>query len=505
MKKEDIEHFAVNRGNVLYVSTRGGKNSYSSAEVIKKGIADDGGLFVPTAARDLYCDLERLCGMDYPGRAAAVLSAFLTDYPLCKLIDAARAAYSPEKFNGPAAPIAKVGSDYFLELWHGPTSAFKDMALQIMPRLLSLALDMTGEEKDAYILVATSGDTGKAALEGYKDVPRVKIKVFYPANGVSNIQKRQMSSQTGENVDVVAINGNFDDAQTGVKAIFNDPECRAAAEEKGFFFSSANSINWGRLAPQTAYYISAYCDLVNEKQIEPGEKIDFVVPTGNFGNIFAAYIAKSCGFPIGKLVCASNRNNVLTDFFNTGIYDRRREFFTTESPSMDILISSNLERLLYSAFGAEQTAAYMSDLSKNGFYKLDGEKLRLLRRDFTGYYCDGDGTSAAIRGIFEKFGYLCDPHTAVAAACAEKYRRSDEYGGNKIVVVSTASPYKFAPAVLSALGKDVPPDDFDALDGLYRATGVAVPENLASLRTSNVRFDRAVDPKDMAMTVIADA
>jgi threonine synthase len=375
------------------------------------------------------------------------------------------------------------------------------MALQIMPRLLSLALDITGECRDAYILVATSGDTGKAALEGYRDVPRVKIKVFYPVNGVSNIQKKQMSSQTGENVDVVAINGNFDDAQTGVKRIFSDENCRFELAQKGWFFSSANSINWGRLVPQIVYYISAYCDLLKEKQIKPGEKIDIVVPTGNFGNIFAAYAAKQMLLPVARLVCASNRNDVLAEFINTGVYDKRREFHTTVSPSMDILVSSNLERLLYWKFGAPAAAGFMKELAQNGFYKLNGDQLAAVRSDFSGFSCTEEETKAVIAATFKKYGYLCDTHTAVALGCAEKYRASAEYTGGKLLIATTASPYKFAPAVLSALGESVPADDFAALDKLHEVTKVPVPGNLAGLKDAPVRFTETVDPADMQKTL----
>jgi threonine synthase len=363
-----------------------------------------------------------------------------------------------------------------------------------MPRLLSLSLGKTGETKDAYILVATSGDTGKAALEGYCDVDRVKIKVFYPVNGVSNIQKKQMASQKGSNVDVVAINGNFDDAQSGVKAIFADAAARETLENNGLFFSSANSINWGRLAPQIVYYVSAYCDLLAEKELEYGELLDVTVPTGNFGNIFAAYLAKKMGVPLGKLVCASNKNDILTDFINEGVYDKRREFFTTSSPSMDILISSNLERLLSFSVGAESTKNCMEKLASEGIYTLSESDMSIIRADFAGYACSEDETKETISSIFEEYGYLCDTHTAVAANAAEKYKKES---GNKMLVVSTASPYKFAPAVLSALGEEVPADDFDALDKLFAVTKTAIPQNLANLRDAEVRFTKTIEPKDM--------
>ncbi|MBO5767464.1 MAG: threonine synthase [Clostridia bacterium] len=479
-----------------YISTRtANSEKYSAAYVIKKGLASDGGLYVPESIPALKKeDIDALVEMSYTERAAYILSLFLTDYTKEELENAANAAYSAEKFGGPAAPIARVGGDYFLELWHGPTSAFKDMALQIMPRLLSLSLGKTGEEKDAYILVATSGDTGKAALEGYCDIDRVRIQVFYPVNGVSNIQKKQMASQKGNNVNVVAINGNFDDAQSGVKAIFADENAKKALEEKGLFFSSANSINWGRLAPQIVYYISAYCDLVKEEEIKYGDELDITVPTGNFGNILAAYIAKKMGLPLGKLVCASNKNDILTDFINKGVYDKRREFFTTVSPSMDILISSNLERLLWFVLGADKTRECMEKLAREGVYSLDEESMKLIREDFAGYSCSEEETKKTISELFSEYGYLCDTHTAVAANAAKQYKSEK---GNKMLVVSTASAYKFAPAVLSALGEEVPSDDFDALDKLFAATKCAIPKNLANLREAEVRFTKTVEPEDM--------
>lgn len=479
-----------------YISTRtADSEKQSAAYVIKKGLAFDGGLYVPESIPELTKqNIEELAAMSYTERATYILSLFLTDYTKEELEAAASAAYSAEKFGGPAAPIARVGDDYFLELWHGPTSAFKDMALQIMPRLLSLSLGKTGEAKDAYILVATSGDTGKAALEGYCDIDRVKIQVFYPVNGVSNIQKKQMASQKGNNVNVVAINGNFDDAQSGVKAIFANDGAKKMLEEKGLFFSSANSINWGRLAPQIVYYVSAYCDLVKEGEIKYGDKLDVTVPTGNFGNILAAYIAKKMGLPLGKLVCASNKNDILTDFINKGVYDKRREFFTTVSPSMDILISSNLERLLWFVLGADKTKECMEKLASDGIYSLDDEAMELIREDFAGYSCSEEETKKTIYELFDEFGYLCDTHTAVAAHAAKQYKSES---GNKMLVVSTASPYKFAPAVLSALGEEVPSDDFDALDKLFAVTKCAIPKNLANLRDAEVRFTKTIEVKDM--------
>ncbi len=479
-----------------FISTRTAESEKrSAAYVIKNGLAPDGGLYVPECIPALtQADFEALVPMSYVERAARILSLFLTDYTYDELYSAAEEAYSEAKFGASPAPISKVDDRYFLELWHGPTSAFKDMALQIMPRLLSLSLDKTGETKDAYILVATSGDTGKAALEGYCDVDRVKIQVFYPVNGVSNIQKKQMASQKGDNVNVISINGNFDDAQSGVKAIFADEGARAKLSENGLFFSSANSINWGRLAPQIVYYVSAYCDLVAEGELKYGDTLDVTVPTGNFGNILAAYIAKKMGLPLGKLVCASNCNDILADFINNGVYDRRREFFTTVSPSMDILISSNLERLLWFTLGADVTRDCMERLSKDGIYTLDESQMQAIRKDFAGYSCTEDETKQTIADTFAKYGYLCDTHTAVAAGCAAKYASES---GNKMLIVSTASPYKFAPAVLSSLGEAVPEDDFDALDRLHEVTKVEIPQNLASLRDAEVRFTKTIEPSEM--------
>ncbi|MCQ2386588.1 MAG: threonine synthase, partial [Clostridia bacterium] len=361
-----------------------------------------------------------------------------------------------------------------MELWHGPTSAFKDMALQIMPRLLSRALQKTGEKRTALILVATSGDTGKAALEGYKDVDQIKIKVFYPVDGVSKVQKLQMQTQTGKNVDVTSIYGNFDDAQTGVKKIFADETIAAKLNEENVFLSSANSINWGRLVPQVAYYVSAYCDLVNMGKISLGEIVDVCVPTGNFGNIFAAYLAKSMGLPINKLICASNSNNVLTDFLETGVYDRNRKFYTTMSPSMDILISSNLERLLYLICGSEKTASYMKELSQNGKYAVSAEELNEIRKTFVGYFTSEDQCKAAIKKAYDENGYLCDTHTAVGYHAALSYLKNTQEN-RFVILASTASPYKFASSVYEALTGEKPKSDLSALSSLSDLTGTEIP------------------------------
>lgn len=486
-----------------YISTRDCSASpagVSAADAIKKGLCDDGGLFIPCEIPKLtHGDIETLLDMTYPERAAYILSMFLPDYDTVVLEGDCRTAYAHERFPGGAAPLYPVSDDLFaLELWHGPTCAFKDMALQVMPRLLSSALKMTGERETAYILVATSGDTGKAALEGYRDVDGVKIAVFYPDEGVSPMQKRQMTTQEGKNVYVCAVRGNFDDAQSGVKAIFHDEALAKKAHDTGFFFSSANSINWGRLVPQVVYYISAYCDLIRRGTILSGEEIVVCVPTGNFGNIFAAYIAREMGLPIGRLVCASNRNNVLTDFIRTGVYDRTREFHKTMSPSMDILISSNLERLLYMLCGAKVTAELMDSLAKTGKYTLPTEFLDDLHEVFSGYFCTEEETAAAIRDTFAEKHYLIDPHTAVGLGAVKKYRA--ETGDNRVMVLaSTASPYKFAADVCTSLGMDAKGLDGAALlETLRDATGTEIPAPLAATLHKTVRFTDVIDPAEMA-------
>ncbi len=486
-----------------YISTRGGKDCVSAAGAIKQGLATDGGLFMPETIPSLsQKDIAKLCDMSYAERAAYILSLFLTDYTYDELLADCECAYAADRFVGGAAPLHKLADDTFvLELWHGPTSAFKDMALQIMPRLLSAALKKTGEERTAFILVATSGDTGKAALEGYRDVDGVKIMVFYPVDGVSRVQKLQMATQLGENVNVCAIKGNFDDAQTGVKKIFSDTEMAELLDKNGVFFSSANSINWGRLAPQIVYYVSAYCDLINAGEIVSGEKIDVTVPTGNFGNIFAAYIAKMMGLPINRLVCASNKNNILTDFLKTGTYDRNRSFYTTMSPSMDILISSNLERLLYVMSGAENTAALMAKLNSEGCYTVDAELKAKLDAHFTGLFCDEAGTAAEIKGTFEKDGYLIDTHTAVALSCAKQYM-SQNKSGVKMVVASTASPYKFAADVYTSITDKAPTDELSALDELRALTGTEIPYPLCGIGERKVRFDTVIDKENMPSEVL---
>ncbi len=486
-----------------YFSTRDSqKNSFDSATVIKKGLAADGGLFVPNSLPSITQEeIEKMCGMTYSERAATVLSKFLTDYTYDELLEDCKKAYCENSFPGGAAQLKKVtGNIYSLELWHGPTAAFKDMALQIMPRLLSRALVKTGESNTALILVATSGDTGKAALEGYKDVDGVKIMVFYPVDGVSKVQKLQMATQTGSNVNVCAIRGNFDDAQNGVKKIFADDKAKEKLLENKYILSSANSINWGRLAPQIVYYISAYCDMLNGGDIKFGETVNVCVPTGNFGNIFAAYLAKLMGLPIGRLICASNDNNVLTDFLATGTYDRNRKFHTTISPSMDILISSNLERLLYFTAGSEKTSDYMKQLSENGVYTVSDDVKATIAENFEGYFADQNRTRKTLEHFYNDYGYLADTHTSVALDCAEQYMVKT--GDNKkIIVASTASPYKFAADVYEALAHKNASADTGALDDLSALTGTEISYPLRNLAERKVNFDTVIDSEDMLESV----
>lgn len=489
---------------MLYKSTRSQETAtHSAAQIIKQGLAADGGLFVPETIPSLTMDeIKALCEESYPVRAAKILAKFLSDYTYEELLSDCEAAYNESAFVGGAAPLVTLAENKeILELWHGPTAAFKDMALQIMPRLLSRALVKTGEERTALILVATSGDTGKAALEGYKDIDRIKIMVFYPVDGVSHVQKLQMATQTGTNVNVCAIEGNFDDAQTGVKVIFGDESMAQKLNENGYFFSSANSINWGRLAPQIVYYVSAYCDLLNRGKCQAGDLFNVCVPTGNFGNIFAAYIAKLMGLPINKLICASNANNILTDFLRTGTYDRNRDFYLTMSPSMDILISSNLERLLYFVAGSEKTADYMKRLNTTGAYSVDDDVLAKIAENFVGYFTDEKTTAETIRTCWEKYNYLSDTHTAVAISAAEQYIA--ESGDTlPIVIDSTASPYKFANNVYRAITAKEPESDLAALDALSEVTKTEIPYPLAGLAERKVRFQKVVNKADMASAVL---
>lgn len=495
-----------------FYSTRDAEKRHpvTASYAIKQGLCDDGGLYMPDCLPHYTPErLREFLPMSYPERAAAILSDFLDDYTYDELYTAACAAYSDEKFAGGATDIAALGDcQRVLELWHGPTCAFKDMALQIMPHLLSLALRKNGETRTALILVATSGDTGKAALEGYRDVDGVKITVFYPEDGVSTIQKLQMASQAGENLSVCAIRGNFDDAQSGVKKIFSDKAFAEELDKKGLFLSSANSINWGRLAPQIVYYISAYCDLVNGGDIDFGDPIDITVPTGNFGNIFAAFLAKRAGLPFERLLCASNRNNVLTDFLKTGLYDRNRAFFTTTSPSMDILISSNLERLLYTVGGAEKCKQYMKELAETGRYQIDADLLSEIQKTFAADFCTEDQTAETIRYTFDTYSYLIDTHTACALYASYRAEAENKKSGRnvKILTASTASPYKFAADVLRALGNEPKTDGTALFDELCAETGCPVPAPLAALKNAAVRFSDVCekDTDDMKRHCVGD-
>lgn len=486
-----------------YVSTRDASLRVSGAEAIVRGLSPDGGLFVPESLPEFDdAFLRMLCEADYPTRAAAVMARFLEDFTREELQGFARAAYSAERFGAAAAPLVRRGENTaYLELWHGPTCAFKDMALQMLPHLLKASLEKTGEQKQVCILVATSGDTGKAALEGFRDVEGTRIFVFYPSDGVSDVQKLQMRTQTGGNVGVCAVRGNFDDAQNGVKAIFGDTGMRERLAEGGFFFSSANSINWGRLLPQIVYYVSAWCDAVNSGLISFGEKLNFCVPTGNFGNILAGKLAKECGLPVKTLICASNSNKVLTDFFDTGVYDRMRPFVTTMSPSMDILISSNLERLLYlETKDSRQTAAWMKQLSETGSYRVDGALQERLRADFAAGWCDEAGTAAAIAEAWRE-GYLMDTHTAVAASVLREYRDRTK-DATPTVVVSTASPYKFCDSVLQAIGVKAEGRGTELIARLSAETGTPVPAPLEGLDRREVRFNEIADREEMPAAVL---
>lgn len=484
-----------------FTSTRSCQ-AMSASEVLIRGIAADGGLFVPESFPVIdEAFVRKLIPMSYPDRAAAILPFYLTDFTAGEIRNGVNGAYVGTFENDEPAPLVEVEKNmHLLELWHGPTCAFKDMALQLLPYLLTAAAERCAPEWQLVILTATSGDTGKAALAGFADVPRVKIAVFYPRDGVSAMQKLQMTTQTGCNVAVCGIEGNFDDAQNGVKAIFGNSDMQKFLEEKKWRFSSANSINFGRLVPQVVYYISAWCDLLKNGRLQFGETFNVTVPTGNFGNILAAWYAKQMGVPIGKFICASNRNNVLSDFIATGVYDRNRPFHTTASPSMDILISSNLERLLYHLAGNDpaETAEWMRSLKETGRYQVRPELLKKLQQDFWGGCCDDTQTAEAIRELFRDRGYLMDTHTAVAVHVYKQYRR--ETGDDRpCVIASTASPFKFAPAVLPAVyDAPVPEDEFAVTELLADVSGMAVPAPLASLKGQEVLHKNSIAKEDMA-------
>ncbi len=489
-----------------YLSTRDRSLRFSSAEAVKLGLSRDGGLLTPEAIPQIDgAFLKDLSPRSYQERAAKVMALYLTDYSEEELLGFANNAYGPDKYDdSAAAPLRKVdGNTHCLELWHGPTSAFKDMALQMLPQLLSAALRKTGEDKTVCILVATSGDTGKAAMEGFADVPQTKIMVFYPKDGVSKVQETQMVTQDGENVGVCAVVGNFDDAQAGVKRIFSDGGIRETLAKRGYLLSSANSINWGRILPQVVYYISAYCDLLQGGEINMGDRVNFCVPTGNFGDILAAYYAKRMGLPVGKLICASNKNDVLTDFLRTGVYDKNRPFHNTMSPSMDILVSSNLERLLFDLSGEndEEVRGYMEALNTGGKYEVSGKIKAALQEQFWGGFCDEAETGRTIARYYKEYGYLIDTHTAVAAGVLEQYRKET---GDKTLTVfaSTASPYKFCDHVLSAIGETPKGDGVELLEQLNAVSGVAVPRRLAALKGKKRRFDLTCEKLGMDGVVL---
>jgi len=489
---------------LLYKSTRNNAVTVKASEAILKGLADDGGLFVPQSIPSLGTSIEALSQMSYQEVAYEVMKLFLTDFTEEELKDCINKAYDSKFDTDVIAPLVEADGAYYLELFHGSTIAFKDMALSILPHLLTTSAKKNKVKNEIVILTATSGDTGKAALAGFADVEGTRIIVFYPKNGVSAIQEKQMLTQKGANTTVIGISGNFDDAQTGVKKLFGDKELAKEMEEKGFQFSSANSINIGRLVPQIVYYVYSYAQLVKEEKISAGELINAVVPTGNFGNILAAYYAKNMGLPIDKLICASNDNKVLYDFFETGIYDRNREFVLTSSPSMDILISSNLERLIYHIAGndADKNAALMKSLSEQGKYTItDDMKAKLA--DFYGNYASEKETEEVIKNLFDKTGYIIDTHTAVAAVVFQKYK---ELAGDThaTVIASTASPYKFARSVMNSIDpKYDEMEDFALIDELSRIGNVAIPNAIEEIRTAPILHDKQCEIGEMK-TVVKD-
>ena len=495
---------------MFYKSTRDSSIRVESAAAIAKGISEEGGLFVPESIPSISMDeLKSLAGMNYAQRAAFVFSKYLTDYTDAELRYCTESAYTTKAFD--TENIAEIAhlfeGTYMLELWHGPTCAFKDMALQILPYFLTTAVKKLNMDKKVVILVATSGDTGKAALEGFKDVPGTEIMVFYPVEGVSDMQKRQMVTQEGENVTVCAVKGNFDDCQSGVKKIFTDHTVLDALEKGGMTFSSANSINWGRLVPQIVYYVSSYVSLAESGEIAYGDLLNVVVPTGNFGNILAAYYAKMMGVPLGKLICASNENKVLYDFFKTGVYDKNRPFILTSSPSMDILISSNLERLLYLLTGEDdaQIREWFTALAEKGTYEVTDAVKAKLTEQFYGGFCDDAETKATIAELYQKYGYTCDTHTAVAVKVYEDYRK--ETGDTtKTLIASTASPFKFSASVLDALGKKPADgtDEYDMVELLHEVSSMEIPQSLAALKTKPRRFDGSIDKSEMQQFVLQE-
>jgi threonine synthase len=500
-----------------YVSTKSKSSQVRAHEAILQGLAPDGGLYVPDSFPTLGLDtIGSLCDATYEERATHILSLYFDEYTSEEIKSFTLAAYGEKSFprddttksQGATrqAPVVKVGNDHILELWHGPTSAFKDMALQLLPHLLKASIEKAGESKNVLILTATSGDTGKAALEGFRDIDRTKIMVFYPAEGVSEIQALQMNTQVGRNVHVQAVKGNFDDTQTAVKAIFSDSRISEELEASGWRLSSANSINWGRLLPQIVYYVSAYCDLVSTGEVELGSPVNFCVPTGNFGNILAAFYAQKMGLPINKLICASNENNILTDFIRTGKYDVKREFFCTISPSMDILVSSNLERLLYDvAEDNELIPSYMRSLASKGEYEVSAGILDRIQHIMWADFCTEEGAKKVIRQVWDKYDYLLDPHTAVAYDVCQKYKKVTG-DTTPTVTVATANPYKFCETVLESIADDfhdkvVSGSGLELIHLLYSKTGVPVPKPIADLEFAKTRFTGVIEKSEMAACV----
>ena len=488
--------------DLLYKSTRNAETTVTASQAILKGLAEDGGLFVPVTIPKLDVTMDELKEMNYQQTAYAVMKQFLTDFTEEELKNCINNAYDSKFDTELIAPLAKVDDTYHLELFHGATIAFKDMALSILPHLLVTSAKKNHVENEIVILTATSGDTGKAALAGFADVPGIKIIVFYPKNGVSKVQELQMVTQKGDNTAVVALHGNFDNAQSGVKALFEDKKLEKELAEAGYQFSSANSINIGRLVPQVVYYVYAYAKLLQNEEIAPGEEINVTVPTGNFGNILAAYYAKQMGVPIAKLICASNENKVLFDFFQTGKYDRNREFVLTSSPSMDILISSNLERLIYTIAGedAEKDRTLMESLKTTGFYEITPEMKEKLV-DFVGGYASEEDTKQAIHDVYHKTGYVMDTHTAVASHVAKVYRETSG-DDRKMVIASTASPYKFAGNVMSAIdAKYEGMEEFALVDAMEEISDMKIPNAVHEIRNAQIRHTRECDIDKMEAIV----
>ena len=488
--------------NLLYKSTRDAEKTVTASQAILKGLADDGGLFVPVSIPKLPVSLGELKEMTYQEIAYTVMKEFLTDFTEEELKSCIAKAYDSKFDTEEIAPLAKVEDAYYLELFHGATIAFKDMALSILPHLLTTSAKKNQVKNEIVILTATSGDTGKAALAGFADVEGTKIIVFYPKNGVSRVQELQMVTQKGDNTSVVAIHGNFDNAQSGVKAMFENKELEKELNEAGYQFSSANSINIGRLVPQVVYYVDAYAKLLQNEEIAEDEEINVVVPTGNFGNILAAYYAKNMGIPIAKLICASNENKVLYDFFQTGTYDRNREFVLTTSPSMDILISSNLERLIYKISGedARKDTDLMTELKTKGSYAITGE-MKANLADFAAGYATEEQVAKTIHDIYEDTGYVMDTHTAVAATVYKAYRE-DSKDDRKTVIASTASPYKFAGSVMSAIDpKYKGQDDFKLIEELQKVSGTEIPNAIKEIMNAEIRHNTECDVDQMEQTV----